>query len=760
MILRAAELKVQLTDLENRVAAFPDADAAAGAFVAIKENLSELETRLKLLDPDRLYLNFDYVTSWQFSLNAQKEAFEEILEPITSALHNLEQAQQFWDDEQRRWLELQTALPPRIITDSVEAAIDAASQAIDNARQIITENVNRLLTAQLDAITIQSRIHTLNAIDDKFIDQAPLKYLRQSIPSLFSFAYYAPFNRQLLVELRQGIRRVSWPDDAFLAQGKWVVMAQLLIMSVITGVIRRNRNYLKTHAGQGILARRPVAAGSFIGFFILIGAFNATPPLWGLILAVIIAVSGAALLGGIAERQWEARLFYGLAIFVCITALFRLITLPMPLFRIFVSVAALIAAIFWFWPTIVSTRSSQAVPNEWALRLGGLIFLAIFLSEALGYSFLALYVFESSAVSLYIILFGYVLLVSVKPFLNIFFRSRPIQRIEFLRKNRESIVNRLAPVFNISIIILLISYFLSAWRVYGRLTDAMHAILSFGFTVKGYTITMGLVLVALACIYGATLLSLTLQAILMERVFPRHEMKLGVQVSITRILHYFIILVGLIMALVALGLNLTNITIIGGALGIGIGFGLQSIVNNFVSGLILLFEQSVKVGDYVTIDGQWAQIISLGPRATIVQTFDQSEIIVPNSDLIANPVTNWTLSDRHMRIVIPVGVAYGSDVEVVLQTLMDCAMASTKVSRMPEPLVMFKKFGDSALEFELHVWIHDINERHKVRSALHQDLESRLRDAGITIAFPQRDIHIRSDSKELYSHATTQRRYE
>ena len=112
MILRAAELKVRLTDLENRVAAFPDADAAAGAFAAIKENLSVLETRIKLLDPDRLYLNFDYVTSWQFTLNAEKNAFEAILGPITSAIDDLEHAQQFWDDEQRRWLELEAALPP------------------------------------------------------------------------------------------------------------------------------------------------------------------------------------------------------------------------------------------------------------------------------------------------------------------------------------------------------------------------------------------------------------------------------------------------------------------------------------------------------------------------------------------------------------------------------------------------------------------------------------------------------------------------
>jgi hypothetical protein len=202
-----------LTDLENRVDAFPDADAAAEAFAAIKENLSVLETRIKFLDPDRLYLNFDYVTSWQFNLNAEKQAFEQILGPITSAISHLEHAQRFWDDEQRVGLNCRAALPPRITIDSVEAAIDAASQTIDSARQIITENVNRLLSAQIDSIDIQSRIHTLSAIDDRFIDRAPLKYLRQTTPSLFSSAYYEPFNRQLLVGIAsrypQGPGRVT-----------------------------------------------------------------------------------------------------------------------------------------------------------------------------------------------------------------------------------------------------------------------------------------------------------------------------------------------------------------------------------------------------------------------------------------------------------------------------------------------------------------------------------------------------------------------
>jgi small-conductance mechanosensitive channel len=307
----------------------------------------------------------------------------------------------------------------------------------------------------------------------------------------------------------------------------------------------------------------------------------------------------------------------------------------------------------------------------------------------------------------------------------------------------------------IGIALYLIGYLLSAWHIYGRPAEAIHAVLSFGFSVGSFKVTAGLLLAAVACLYGATLFSLAVQAILMEQIFPRGTLKHGVRVSITRIVHYLIVLVGFILALLALGLDLTNITIIGGAVGIGIGFGLQSIVNNFVSGLILLFEQSVKVGDYVTVDGQWTEIKSLGMRATIVQTFDRSEIVVPNSELITHPVTNWTLSDRLMRIIIPVGVAYGSNVEVVLQTLMDCAMANAKVTRSPEPQVLFMKFGDSALEFELRVWIHDIDEMLVVQSDLHQDLEKRFREVGITIAFPQRDLHIRSGDPRLLTRSSS-----
>jgi len=180
------------------------------------------------------------------------------------------------------------------------------------------------------------------------------------------------------------------------------------------------------------------------------------------------------------------------------------------------------------------------------------------------------------------------------------------------------------------------------------------------------------------------------------------------------------------------------------ALGIGIGFGLQSIVNNLVSGLILLFERPVRVGDFIELGGKWAEIKKIGLRATTVQTFDQADVIIPNADLVTNQVINWTLSNRRVRLIIPVGVAYGSDVSLVMETLMASARGNSKIAEAPAPQVLFLKFGESALEFELRVWVLDAENRLVVSSEIHQEIDRRFREAKIEIAFPQRDLHLRS----------------
>jgi small-conductance mechanosensitive channel len=199
-----------------------------------------------------------------------------------------------------------------------------------------------------------------------------------------------------------------------------------------------------------------------------------------------------------------------------------------------------------------------------------------------------------------------------------------------------------------------------------------------------------------------------------------------------------------LLALVTLGFKLTNLTIIASALSVGIGFGLQTIVNNFVCGLILLFERPVKVGDIIQLGEQWATIRNIGLRATTIQTFDRSDIVVPNSDLITNQVTNWTLADRNMRLSLSVGVAYGSDVPMVLQTLEECTRENPHILKDPAPFIIFMGFRDSSLDFQLRVWIDDIDYINVVRSELNQGIDRKFRERGIEIPFPQRDLHLRS----------------
>lgn len=177
-------------------------------------------------------------------------------------------------------------------------------------------------------------------------------------------------------------------------------------------------------------------------------------------------------------------------------------------------------------------------------------------------------------------------------------------------------------------------------------------------------------------------------------------------------------------------------------MGVRIGFGLQGIINNFVSGLILLFERPIKVGDYIELGAQLAEIKNIGLRATVIQTSDRSEIIVPSSDLIANQVTNWTLSDQYAGIRISVGVAYDSDVPRVMQTLLECAQKHAQVVAHPAPKVLFTGFGKSSLDFELRGWIIEIGNMVQIKSELYQEIDRKFRPSDIRIPFPQQDLHV------------------
>jgi len=229
--------------------------------------------------------------------------------------------------------------------------------------------------------------------------------------------------------------------------------------------------------------------------------------------------------------------------------------------------------------------------------------------------------------------------------------------------------------------------------------------------------------------------------VLRSRILDQSGMELGLQESIATISTYMIWLFGILVALSVLGVSATSLTVAFGALGIGLGFGLQAIFNNFLSGLILLFERPIQTGDAVEINGVWGVVKKINVRATIVQTWDNASLIIPNSEFISSQVTNWSFKDLSLRRTITVGVAYGSDTRLVRDTLLEIARKTPKVLRTPEPDVLFFDFGDSALIFRLRVWT-TIKNALVLESNMRYEIDRLFRERNINIAFPQRDVHL------------------
>ena len=239
-------------------------------------------------------------------------------------------------------------------------------------------------------------------------------------------------------------------------------------------------------------------------------------------------------------------------------------------------------------------------------------------------------------------------------------------------------------------------------------------------------------------------LSRIVRAVLERDVFPRMALGRGVPYAVTTVSSYAVLLVGFLFALAAAGVALDRIAVLAGAVGVGAGFGLQSIVNNFVSGLVLLFERPIQLGDMVQLGDVVGEVRRIGLRSSVVRTFDGAEVILPNSALVSEQVTNWTLSDARRRVAVRVGVAYGTDPEGVLSLLIKVAAQQPGVLREPAPEALFLGFGESALDFELRAWVARADVVASFGSALGIGVERALREAGITIPFPQRDLNVRT----------------
>ena len=270
------------------------------------------------------------------------------------------------------------------------------------------------------------------------------------------------------------------------------------------------------------------------------------------------------------------------------------------------------------------------------------------------------------------------------------------------------------------------------------------------FNLGDSKLTIGLVLTLILSFIILFVGAEWVRKLIVNKILIRYRLDIGTRKSIGTMIKYFLILAGIFSILQTNGLDLSAFGILAGAVGVGIGFGLQNITNNFISGLIILFEQPIKEGDRIEVGDVSGDVIKISARSTMILTNDNISIIVPNSQFIDSQVINWSHHDRNIRFNFPVGVSYKEEPQKIRKILLEVASNNPGVLNLPEPDVLFDEFGDNSLNFNLRVWTSEYINRPKVlKSQLYYEIFRRFQEEGIEIPFPQRDIHLGTGFEKL-----------
>mgnify|MGYP000101675961 CR=1 FL=1 len=735
----------RLKDLQKQLEVKIDDEQMEKSYAELETDLTRITEKFDTIKNVEEYKYRKLVTLREV-IRQKSDVFQLINKPVSQLIRQLGGLRSEWQTEANRWNQWRDAFLKEGEFEQLKSTFDEATETIDTAQDLILSELNTLLGKQERAGAIERQIDTLiNDVEDQIRGERQNRLFAVT-PPLFSKQYLSELaSRSLWERGLSGLDELPLTDKRIFLQHGWVIGLQIFTALLIIIAILKRKQFFQEQERWRFIALYPITSGVFLSFIIrfLVYEYYDLPNYWKFVSILVGGIAFARVMKGVVAESWKSwaiNVIVGVAI---ITRIVDIMSLPIPVYRLYMLFTALAGLLLLLALSAKLKKQNNAGIYQW-LSLSGAWFCAgmIFL-EMWGRTALASYLFISLIDTIAAILIFVLFMYMVRGCLEWLFSTPLLRRSTTLNDSETRvIIKRLTHFFDALIIFfIVIPSTLMIWGRYQSLGEAVHGVMSFGVNIGSNRLTVSLLIVSATILSGAFLLSWLVQKLLIDQVLFQRRMEKGARISIARLAHYFIVFVGFLFAISALGLEITKITILFSALGVGIGFGLQGIVNNFVSGLVLLFEQPVRVGDLIEFDGMWAEIKHIGIRATVVRNFDSADLIIPNANLISNLVTNWTLSDRQARLKIAVGVAYGSDVALVKETLIECARDNKRVQESPSPKVHFLEFGASSLDFELRVFV-PASFRIEATSELHEEIEKRFREKGITIAFPQLDMHL------------------
>lgn len=680
------------------------------------------------------------IDRWLLSLKGHASRFD-------GELRGFESERELWQLTREGARERE--LPPPVlqeIEDTV-AAIDSAAGEVRTIRDRVLELQAEISKTRVTAEEMLDRLREETARRRRVV-------LGVDSPPLWRAFEVPGVDGSFSQQLRAMWRKNSGSIRSYVVEEKAGLLRHLLFLLALVGllVVARGKAQLWVQQDRSLertlgVLERPLAAALIVAI-LLRDLFHPEAPLaWLDLLGLVLALAALRLfrlLTGAALRP--------LAYFLALLLLLQIATELAPdgnlIDRLLLLVASVAGASTAGWVHRKMTREPPSIPRGWyrAVLLGSRLAMALFVASvaanligAVGFASVLTMETLSALFAAVILWISAVVLHAV---VRVVLLAGVARRFGLVRLHADEVRRALFRLVDGAAVI---GWFVIVLDGIGLLAPGagwLRRALDTQLRLGEITIVPGDILLFAVVVWISFKLSQLIRISLDSDVYPRFALPRGVPGAINRLTHYALIVIGVMFAATAVGLDFTRLTFVIGALGVGIGFGLQNVVNNFVSGLILLFERPIRIGDRVELSQLSGTVERIGIRASVVRTWQGAEVIVPNANLISSEVINWTLSDERRRMEITVGVAYGTDPEVVLRLLLDVARDHPEVLDDPEPAGLFTGFGQSSLDFELRAWTTEDFVR--VSSDLRVAINRRLAEAGIEIPFPQRDLHLRS----------------
>ena len=722
-----------------------DQSSADGIARTLLDLRSEIDARIagdtRLLTTSlSIDLRYWLKLTWQNFSGSLSALARELTQQATSLedqISRLDELKKTWEATLQAARQPDT--PPPVL-QSVQSVVES----VERTRQAAEFVLAHVLTLQSRLSEEIARVRTiLSSIEQAEIRSFKILFIRDSPPI---WSLQTSLGTEWEKQSREAFSSQLKVSTTFAKRLPFLIHA-LFIGLIATALQWMRRRFRKLAEEKPELQRAlpildlPVSTAFALSILLIPSIYEQAPRLIIAVVGTVILIPTLVILRRLLERHWYPILNAVLIMYFLVQL--RVLAAPLPVLARFILLGQMLGLtlfLVWVlrsWP--LPRRTAETHGRGWriirVIAKIALIFLpAAFLANVFGYVNLGDLLGIIFLRSVFVAVVLYSLIRIMEGLIIIALQVRPLGSLRVISLHRQIFERQAFRVLEFLAFLLWLNLVLNFFGLLTPLMATIEAVLRVNLAIGSLSISLGRVLLFMVTVWASFLASRFLRFLLEEDVYYHLHLGRGIPQAISTILHYSVLLLGFFVALAVLGVDLTKVTILAGAFTVGVGFGLQTVINNFVCGLILLFERPIKVGDVVQVETDIGEVRRIGIRACVIRTVEGSEIIVPNGTIISNKVTNWTYSDRYRAVEVPVNVARGVAPQRVVELLKSVAANHPGIAKEPAPQAYIVNFASGAVSFQLRAWTDRYEDWVQVRSDLALAVDEALTRENFTIA--------------------------